>query len=119
MSNESLHQIHGKCYCGNIGFTLITKLSIDDLPKRKCQCRFCSKHGNVYTSPPDGELKVKINELNKCSKSNFATKTADFYVCAICGIIPVVISRIDNNDFAVINLNTVEPANHNQRRIGD
>jgi len=109
MHNESLHQIHGKCHCGNIRFTLMTKLLADDLQKRKCQCTFCLKHGNVWTSVPDGELNVEINDLNKCNKYNFGHKTADFYICASCGIVPVAISKIDNNDFAVINLNTVEP----------
>jgi len=38
----------------------------------------------------------------------FGTKTADFHVCATCGAVPFVTSRIDGRFFAVVNVNTFD-----------
>jgi len=40
------------------------------------------------------------------SKYQFGTKTAEFYVCSVCGVVPFVLSEIDGNEFAVVNVNT-------------
>ena len=38
----------------------------------------------------------------------FATKTAQFHICAKCGVVPLVTSTIDGNLYAVVNSNTFE-----------
>lgn len=38
----------------------------------------------------------------------FGTKTADFYVCSECGAVPFVLSEIDGNQYAVVNVNAFE-----------
>jgi len=42
------------------------------------------------------------------SKYNFGTKTADFYICSVCGVVPLVLSEIDDRQYAVVNVNTFE-----------
>ena len=42
------------------------------------------------------------------SKYAFGTKTADFHVCARCGVVPVVSSRIDGRLYAVVSVNAFE-----------
>ena len=42
------------------------------------------------------------------SKYRFGTATADFYVCARCGVAPFVTSAIDGGLYAVVNVNTFE-----------
>jgi hypothetical protein len=47
------------------------------------------------------------------TKYTFGTKTADFYVCVRCGVLLFAVSRIDENDYAVVNVHTfegIEPA---------
>jgi hypothetical protein len=62
----------------------------------------------VWTSNPDGALRVVVNEPSLVSRYTFGTGTAEFHVCARCGIVPVVTSRIDGRLYAVVNVNTFE-----------
>ena len=38
----------------------------------------------------------------------FGTRTAEFHICARCGIVPVVTSRIDGRLYAVVSVNAFE-----------
>ena len=100
--------IHGKCHCGNIFFTLDWKSNPAEIPARACTCSFCVKHGGVWTSAPGGALKVMIKDASRVSRYTFGTKTAEFHVCAQCGIVPVVTSRIDDHLYAVVSVNAFE-----------
>jgi hypothetical protein len=100
--------ISGKCHCGNISFALDWWPEPSKIPARACTCSFCVKHGGVWTSCPDGSLKVRVEDLSRVSKYSFGTKTADFHVCSACGITPVVTSFIDGRLYAVVSVNAFE-----------
>jgi hypothetical protein len=100
--------IPGKCHCGNISFTLAWEPDPVEIPARACGCSFCVKHGGVWTSYPRGVLKVAVKDRNRVSAYAFGTKTADFHVCASCGVVPVVTSRIDGRLYAVVSVNAFE-----------
>ncbi len=105
--------IHGKCHCGNISFVLSWEPDPERIPVRACSCSFCAKHGGVWTSYPGGALRIAITEPALLSRYAFGTCTAQFLVCARCGIVPAVTSSIDGRLYAVVNANTfeaVEPA---------
>jgi hypothetical protein len=105
--------INGTCHCGNISFTLTWEPEPSEIPARACTCSFCTKHGGVWTSCPTGALKVTLKEPARVSRYTFGTKTAQFHVCATCGTVPVVTSRIDGRVYAVVSVNTfdgVEPS---------
>ena len=105
--------IHGACHCRNIRFTLSWDPDPAEIPARACTCTFCVKHGGVWTSNPRGTLDVEIDDPALVSQYAFGTHTADFHVCARCGVVPFVTSRIDGNDYAVVSVNAfegVEPA---------
>ena len=36
--------------------------------------------------------------------------TAEFYMCSTCGVVPLVTSTIEANEYAVVNVNTFEGA---------
>lgn len=42
------------------------------------------------------------------SKYRFGTSTADFYVCSKCGVVPFVISEIDDVLYAVVNVQSFD-----------
>ncbi len=42
------------------------------------------------------------------SRYSFGTRTADFHVCAMCGVVPIVTSRIGGNLYAVVSVNAFE-----------
>jgi len=100
--------IHGKCHCGNISFSLTWEPSPAEIPARACTCSFCTKHGGVWTSTPDGALKVVVRNPALVSRYAFGTETANFHVCARCGVVPVVTSRINGHLYAVVSVNAFE-----------
>ncbi len=105
--------IHGQCHCGNIAFDLHWEPDPAMIPARACSCRFCMKHAGVWTSHPTGKLRVAIRDPALVSRYVFATRTAEFHVCARCGVVPVATSRIGGRVHAVVNVNTfdgIDPA---------
>jgi len=100
--------ISGNCHCRNISFALDWAPEPSTIPARACTCSFCTKHGGVWTSCPTGSLKVTVTDPSRVSTYNFGTGTADFHVCARCGVAPVVTSRIDGRLYAVVNVNAFE-----------
>lgn len=105
--------ISGKCHCGNIAFELRWEPEPNEIPARACACSFCTKHGGVWTSCPAGSLRVVVRDPARVSPYGFGTRTAEFHVCAACGVVPVVTSRIDGKLYAVVSVNAfddVEPS---------
>jgi hypothetical protein len=100
--------IRGKCHCGNIAFSLVWKPDPTEIPARACTCSFCVKHGGVWTSNPAGRLEVVVKDPSRVSNYAFGTRTAEFHVCARCGVVPVVTSRIDDHLYAVVSVNAFE-----------
>jgi hypothetical protein len=100
--------IHGKCHCGNISFALTWEPAPAEIPARACTCSFCVKHGGVWTSNPDAALRVRVEDSSLVSKYAFGTRTAEFHICARCGVVPVVTSRIDERVYAVVSVNAFE-----------
>jgi hypothetical protein len=100
--------INGKCHCGNIAFSLTWEPSPSEIPARACTCTFCSKHGGVWTSNPRGSLRVVVANPALVSRYAFGTETAEFHICARCGIVPLVTSRIDDQLYAVVSVNAFE-----------
>ena len=100
--------IRGQCHCGNIAFTLRWEPDPAAIQARACGCGFCTKHGGVWTSYPKGALEVEIKDPSQVTRYQFGTRTAEFHVCARCGIVPVVTSRIDDRLYAVVNVNCFE-----------
>ena len=98
--------IQGACHCSNIMFTLDWQPSPTEIPARACGCSFCTKHGGVWTSAPDGTLKIAVKQPALVSRYAFGTRTAEFHVCSRCGVVPVVTSEIAGRLYAVVNVNT-------------
>jgi hypothetical protein len=44
----------------------------------------------------------------RVSRYRFGTRTAEFLICAACGIVPIATSRVENWLHAVVNVNTFE-----------
>jgi len=108
--------ISGQCHCGNIAFQLQWPQAHEEIAVRACGCDFCVKHGGVYTSHPQAVLSARIGDPAAVNKYRFGTETADFHVCARCGAVPFVTSTIDDNLYAVVNVNTFENIQRDQLR---
>ncbi len=100
--------IHGKCHCGNVSFALTWEPEPVEIPARACSCSFCVKHGGVWTSHPAASLRVAIEQPSLMSTYTFGTKTAEFHVCARCGVVPVVSCRVEGRLYAVVSVHALE-----------
>ena len=101
-------RVAGSCHCRNLAFTLDWQPDPTEIVGRACTCTFCSKHGGVWTSCPTGSLEITVGDPSLVSRYSFATKTAEFLVCTRCGVVPLVVSRIDDRDYGVVNVNCFE-----------
>jgi hypothetical protein len=100
--------IRGRCHCGNLGFTLEWRPEPATIPARACTCAFCRKHGGVWTACPAGALRVALRDPAAVSRYAFETKTAEFLLCARCGVVALATSMIDGRLYAVVNVNAFE-----------
>jgi hypothetical protein len=105
--------IAGSCHCGNIRFRLAWEPDPQELPARACTCSFCVKHGGLWTSNPQGRLRVSVREPEHVRHYAFGTKTARFHICSQCGAVPLVTSDVGGKTYAVVSVNAfdnVDPA---------
>jgi hypothetical protein len=101
-------EIAGRCHCGTISFLLVIEPTPKTIPARACGCSFCQKHGGVWTSSPNGVLRIAVAGLDQVSRYQFGTRTATFHICRRCGVVPVVTSEIDGQTYAVVSVNALE-----------
>ena len=55
---------------------------------------------------------IKIENRDLISFYQFASKTADFICCTNCGVTPVVTCKIEEQLFGIVNLYTLDKAEH-------
>jgi len=103
-----MNEYTGKCHCGNIRYRYITRHAPQEVPVRHCSCEFCRRHGVAYTSDPSGELAVEVGFSDSVKRYRFSTRVVDFLLCIRCGVMTVALTRIDDNDYAVLNANTLD-----------
>ncbi len=109
-----MQRIEGGCHCGTIRYEFLWPLDAAEIPVRACSCSFCMKHQGTYTSHPQAELHATITDTARVPTYRFGHETADFYVCARCGVLTFAVSRIAECDYAVVNVHTfehIDPAN--------
>lgn len=100
----------GGCHCGNLRYALETALALDALPLRECQCSFCRHHGARSTSDPQGSLRFEVDEPRRVTRYRFGLKTADFLICATCGVYVGATLEDGGARWAIVNANTLDAA---------
>lgn len=101
------HQHHGACHCGALRWTLASTLAPEELPARACQCGFCLRHGALTTSDPGGTLRFECADPALLLRYRFATRSAEFLVCARCGAYCGALMAEGGRWFGIANLNTL------------
>jgi hypothetical protein len=76
--------LHGGCHCGAVRVEFETRAP-ETLSVRECQCTFCRKQGARNTSDPEGHTRI-VAERGALIRYRFGLRTADFLVCARCGV---------------------------------
>jgi hypothetical protein len=77
--------IAGSCHCNNLSYELMTRIPAADISARTCDCHFCSLHAAQNWSDPAGTAVIRVADAQQLQRYRFALRTADFYICRICG----------------------------------
>ena len=101
-------RIGGRCHCGNLKLVLEWPGELSSIGVRACGCDFCTKHAASWTSHRNARLTVHVAQPGLLAKYRFGTGTADFLVCARCGVVVAAASLIDDRMYAVVNVNAFE-----------
>jgi hypothetical protein len=102
----------GRCHCGNVELVFETQFRADDLPLRACTCTFCVKHAARATSDPQGRVAITIHDPERLVRYRFGLRTADFLVCARCGIYVAAVMSEGSSAWATVNVNTLDAVAH-------
>jgi hypothetical protein len=94
------------CHCGNVQVTFRTNRATEELPLRRCLCSYCTAHGNVYTSDPEGEVTVRVADPGRVSGYRNPRSISEgnmvFLVCSDCGVVTLAVSEIEGEPYAVV-----------------
>ena len=104
---QVIHEISGRCHCGNIEYTFFSPLPKTELPIRTCDCSFCTRQGACYTSHPRGRLQVQIKDHALVKPYRFGTESAAAMLCSVCGVYPLITTDLDGQTYAVLNANSI------------
>jgi hypothetical protein len=105
----------GRCHCGAIELTFTTRRAAAELPLRACQCGFCRKHGARTTSDPDGWLEIRARDAQALARYRFGLGTADYLVCARCGVYVAAVMEEAGRAVAIVNVNALSEASAFER----
>jgi len=97
--------LRGGCHCGALSVELETEAP-ETLPLRECQCTFCRRHGALNTVDPNGHVRI-VADKSALVRYRFALGTADFFVCARCG---VYVGCVIDDAFATLNVRALAEA---------
>jgi hypothetical protein len=93
----------GRCHCGAIGATLAASRPADELQARACQCGFCTRHGAMTVSDPQGQAVFEI-QRSALTRYQFETRTGTTLLCGSCGMYAGVILEDSGKMWSAINV---------------
>ncbi len=93
----------GTCHCGAIRGTLVATKPAAKLQVRACQCGFCTRHGAMTVSDPEGRAVFEIDRA-ALTRYRFETRTGTSLICGRCGMYAGVVLEDDGGVWSVINV---------------
>lgn len=94
----------GGCHCGAVRVEFETAAAPADLAIRACQCSFCRGHGARTAADPQGRVRF----LGPLRRYRFGLRTADFLLCAECGVYLGALYADSDGAWATLNVNCLE-----------
>lgn len=107
----------GACHCGNIAVALESSSPAPAFEIRACGCSFCRKHGARAVSDPHGRVRISVREPDALVRYRFALRTADFLVCARCGVYVAAVLGDTGGSYATVNVNGLDRADEFSRAV--
>jgi hypothetical protein len=103
------YRYSGGCHCGNLAFAFAASAPLDALGLRADQCSFCRAHGARYTSDPNGTMSISVQDADALVRYRFGLRTADFLICARCGVYIGALMEDGGKSWFAVNVNTLRP----------
>jgi hypothetical protein len=89
--------LNGSCHCGALHVALETRKAAAELPARSCQCGFCTRHGALNTSDPEGFLHITAAP-GSLSRYRFGRGQIDMLLCVECGCYVAAVQDLDGGE---------------------
>jgi len=99
----------GQCHCGSIGYAYETSRHPSTWSVRACQCTFCRAHGALTTSDPGGSVAFRLDDPARLVRYRFGLRTADFLICARCGVYIGSVIRTPRGRRGIVNIHAMRP----------
>jgi hypothetical protein len=94
--------MRGQCHCGAIGAQLMSAKAPAALQLRSCQCGFCTRHGAMTVTDPEGRATLTVDAGALLSYA-FATRSGRILLCGRCGVYAGMILEEGGAAWAVLN----------------
>lgn len=94
--------LEGHCHCRSVEAVFETAIDPDVIQVRACQCDFCRSRGARTVSDPNGSMTFRFKE-GAVTSYRFASRSADFLLCATCGAYVGVVMQDADGPVGVLN----------------
>ena len=102
----AMQAYHGGCHCGALRVTFETTVEPASLQRRADQCSFCRAHAAITMSDPQGALRIDAKG-DALVRYRFGLKTADFLICAHCGVYVGAVFGEGDDMWGIVNANAM------------
>jgi hypothetical protein len=106
---SATHRYEGGCHCGNLTFVFEASAPLEVLGLRADGCSFCRAHAARHTSDPNGTVSISVLDAGALMRHRFGHRTADFLICARCGVYIGALMEDGGKSWFVINVNALRP----------
>jgi len=100
-------RLEGACHCGAVRVALRTDAAPAALALRRCDCSLCRRHGARAFSEPSAALEIRMRP-RALTRYRFGLGTADFLLCATCGVYVGALMEEDGTALATLNANVLD-----------
>ena len=94
MSADAVQVYRGGCHCGNLRLEFASGKPPGSFEIRACQCEFCRRHDTLAVADADGQLRIDVAARAELSRYTFALSTAEFLLCANCGVYVAAVTNV-------------------------
>jgi hypothetical protein len=99
----------GSCHCGAVRLSYRSAVPPGEAEVRACQCSFCRRHGSRAISDPGGSVTIEA-EAQALNRYRFGLGTADYFLCARCGVYVAAVMTEGERAWSVVIVNALDDA---------